>query len=282
MSNFKLQIYRFYNKNKNNIIGKTARFIKYNFIALRKSNYAGTKGDLKYIKPGEGVFMHTKRIAIELSNICNYANIHTKCPLHLAKEPKILPEKIVYHILETCQKYNFQGYLTFDVYNEPTIDPRLMMFVRKAKKMLPKAKIILQTNGFYFTQTLADEFEESGVSLIRVSAYSPKEGERLSKIKLKIPIKVTSIILDDRMQMYSLPEIGSCKPCFAPLNELLITHDGHIALCCLEWKREIIFGDLYKQSLEEILLSEEIQNTYKRLSQGDRYLEICKRCESSR
>ena len=275
-------IYSFYERNRNNLIGKTMRSLKYNLNYFRKRRSLGTKEDLKYIEPGRGPFDKTKRIAIELSNICNYATLHKRCPLNQVKEYKILPEKIVYHVLETGKKYDFRGYIAFDIYNEPGIDPRLMMFIKKTREMLPKAKILLQTNGFYFDQTLAEEFEKNGVDIIRISAYTPEEGERLSKIKLKIPIIVTPIVLDNRLERYSLPEVECNKPCYAPLNELIITYEGRISLCCKEWRRQYTFGDLNKQSLEEVLKSKEIRQVYDRLSKGDRFLDVCRRCTESR
>jgi len=274
-------IYSFYKKNSQNYLGKIMRGVRNSWLPANEK-FRGTKGDLTYIESGRGAFNQTKRVAIELSNICNYAKVHQRCPLSKVKDFKILSEKIVYHVLETCEKYRFRGYLTFDVYNEPGIDPRLMMFIKKARKMLPKAIIVLQTNGFYFNQTLADEYQNNGINLIRVSAYTPEEKERFSKIKLKIPLVITPIVLDDRMGQYEAQETKSSKPCGAPLKEVLITCEGRVSLCCFEWKREHIFGDLDTQSLEEILLSQKIRETYKRLSSGDRFLEICKRCNKSR
>ncbi|MCK5460167.1 SPASM domain-containing protein [Candidatus Parcubacteria bacterium] len=228
------------------------------------------------------IFKYTNRISIELSNLCNYSFLHKKCPLNKIKIPKILSEKIVNHILYTCKKYNFQGAIAFHTYNEPGIDPRLMMFINKTKLILPKSKIILQTNGFYLDQILAKEYEKNGVNIIRISAYSQKEYIRLSKIKLKIPIIVTMQILDDRLNIRSHLEIDNKKPCYAPLNEIIVTNEGKISLCCLDWERKYIFGDLYKQTLKEILQNKKIFEVYKKLSTGNRFLDICKKCDWQR
>jgi len=279
---FRRAISIFYKKNKDNFIGRWARAIRRLANFLMGKGLVGNKNDLRYLEAGKGIFNKTKRIAIELSNRCNYASIHKKCPLSLAGEPKIMPEKIVYHILETCQKYDYNGYIAFDIYNESGIDPRLMMFIKRTKDMLPKVQVVLQSNGYYMTQSLAEEYEKNGVSIIRVSAYTPDEQKRLSNIKLEIPFVVTSIVLDNRMEWYSRSEINSNKPCGAPLKELLITCDGKISLCCFEWKRENTFGDLNSQTLEEVLQGKEIREVYERLSKGDRFFDLCKRCSTSR
>ncbi len=282
MNKYKRFVYNFYKKNTDNFIGKTFRLLRAKLYALRQQNFNGTKDDLRYVESSKGAFDKTKRIAFELSNICNYATIHAKCPLNCAGEKKILSENIVYKVLESLKTNDYRGYIAFDVYNEPCIDPRLMMFIKKTREMLPKAKIAIQSNGFYFDQTLAEELEKNGVGIIRVSSYNPLGFERLSKIKLNIPFKVTPIILDDRMKIYELPENGSTRPCLAPLNEVLVTHDCKLALCCWDWKRQNVFGDLNTQSIEEILLSDEVRDLYNSLSKGERRLDICKRCPHCR
>jgi len=283
MKKIKCLTYNIYKTNKDNFIGQSLRWLRNSLYSLDKSNFEGTKDDLRYIRGGKGPFDKTKRIAFELSNLCNYSDIHAgKCPISEIKGKKILSEEIVYQVLKSCQKYDYRGYIAFDVYNEPLIDPRLMMFIKKTKEMLPKATVVIQSNGFYFDQTLANELEKNGVGLIRVSAYTPEEKERLEQIKLNIPYKVTPIILDGRIEIYAESEKNLNKPCLAPLNEILVTHDAKVLLCCWDWKRQNVFGDLKQQSLEEILLSPKIRETYERLSKGDRFLDICKRCVHSR
>ena len=115
------------------------------------------------------MFEHTSRISIELSNLCNYARIHKKCPLNLVETPVILPAKIVFDVLETLERYNFQGIIAFHTYNEPLIDPRLFQFIEFARKACPHSDIFILTNGYYLTQTLADELVDSGVSKIIIS-----------------------------------------------------------------------------------------------------------------
>ena len=144
---------------------------------------------------GLGPLRHTKIIDLELSNICNYATSHKKCPLHEVHRPTILSEELVFHVLETCKKFEFRGMLRFSIYNEPGIDPRLMMFIREAKRLLPDVSIDLLTNGFYLDEGLANEFAKYGVSFIRISAYSKSEYERFTKFQCRIPIVVTLAIL---------------------------------------------------------------------------------------
>ena len=156
------------------------------------------------------------------------------------------------------------------------------MFIKKTKTMLPNVNIDLLTNGFYLTNTLAKEYEKNGVSIIRVSAYSQAEYNRLSKIELTIPYIVQKIKMDDRLEWYSAPKIKNNKPCYAPLNEINITASGDIILCCLDWQKKYTFGNLYRQSLKNILQDQRVYELYNKLSKGDRFLDLCQRCTWSR
>ncbi len=243
---------------------------------------------LKNKEPNKGIFKNTTRISIELSNLCNYSKVHKKCPLHLHKEPRILPEKIFLQIIKTCKEYDFKGGIAFHCYNEPGIDPRLMMFIKITREALPKATIFIMTNGFYFDENLAEEYQKNGVDMLIISAYSPKEEQRFKDIKLRSKIphfsisKLYQIKLDDRLTIYEREKIDCTKPCHAPLDEVIITNEGKVSLCCLEWKREHCFGNLHKQSMADILNSEKVQRTYKNLLSGKRTLDICKRCNCAR
>lgn len=230
----------------------------------------------------EHIFKYTSRISIELSNLCNYSEIHKKCPLSLANEPIILPARIVFDILNTLKHHDFQGIIAYHTYNEPLIDPRLIKFVEYARDACPKSKIFIGTNGFYLNQTLLDELVDSGVSEIHVSVYFKSEFERLSMLTSNIPLNIEIMHLDDRLLLYKAKENNIKRPCYAPLNEIIVAREGCISLCCLDWKRLYTFGNLEEQTFDEVIRSGELQAVYERLSKGDRFLPICKRCGGSR
>ena len=224
------------------------------------------------------LFKYTNRISIELSNLCNYSMIHKKCPINKIKAPIILPSKIFYSIINTIKKFSFSGKIAFHTYNEPLIDPRLFKFIEDAKKSCPSCKIYICTNGYYLDQIMAEELFSIGANEIHVSAYSDREMERLSKINVDIPFSVERMNLDNRLNFYDGPKKKYSKPCHAPLNEIIVTREGKISLCCLDWKREYIFGDLHYQNLEGILKEGKMHSLYEKLSNGERTLNLCRRC----
>ena len=146
--------------------------------------------------------------------------------------------------------------------------------------------MLVMTNGFNLDQVIYDELSELGITSLIVTAYSDEERERIKKINTsKHPIPYAVVRkgeLDERLSMYDSEPIDSKQPCLAPLNDILIINDGRVCLCCMEWQRRHIFGDLNTQSLEEIINSEKAQSVYNDLSHGNRKLDICRRCVKTR
>lgn len=80
-------------------------------------------------------------------------------------------------------------------------------------------------------------------------------------------------------------EIGPGKPfdCYRAHNNYLhVLWNGDVVLCCMDYHRETVFGNLKKQTIEEVFNSDKYKNIFKQV-QGD--IEspddfICKRCMS--
>jgi len=232
---------------------------------------------------GRGIFRRTKRISLELSNLCNHAEIHHRCPAHFQEEPAILPEAIVDAVLAGCRAYEFQGIISFHLYNEPGIDPRLVLFMRKVKQALPAARLFLLTNGWYLDQTLAREFEAHGLDFLGISAYSEEERARLSRISLGIPVRILLEPHDDRVHWYTgQTASGHSLACYCPLYEICITCRGEVGLCPFDWQRRHVFGNLHKDPLAAVLEQPAVWRLYGELSKGNRELEICRACPTFR
>ena len=225
----------------------------------------------------------TKRVSFELSNICNNALFHRKCPLNNKHDISIMPKEIVVRVLEVLKKYDFSGMISFHNYNEPGIDPRLISFIEMTKKYCPNSKIYFSTNGFYLNQSLLEEYEEAGVDSLHISAYSRDEYDRLCVLKPKgMELKLEVMKFDNRLSYYDGPERKCIAPCYAPLAEVIIDSNADVVLCCWDWKYKYRFGNLKEHGLEEILASKEVLDVYKSLSSGIRRFDICKRCGVSR
>lgn len=74
-------------------------------------------------------------------------------------------------------------------------------------------------------------------------------------------------------------EIKNIKVCPYPFYSVLINPDGEVTVCCADWKRKLIVGDLKKQSLKDIWEGAVLRNFWKDMLKGEkeRY-EMCPKC----
>ncbi len=67
------------------------------------------------------------------------------------------------------------------------------------------------------------------------------------------------------------------------LNGLYVNTDGSISACCNDWKRAVIIGNLYDNTLQEIIDGEEATRLQKMNDDGTLiYRDFCKECEMLR
>ncbi len=230
---------------------------------------------------------HTGRVTFELSNTCNFSHAHTRCPAHEARgAPVFLPERIVYDILDFMAEDGFDGYeVAYHNYSEPTIDPRLMLFLDAAKARMPNIRQYILSNGLTMCQQLYDELVAHGATRIWFTAYDDATRDRLRALKkrsadLHIDRKCK---LDLRMDMYDRKIQDLKLPCHEPLESLLIRATGQVGLCCMDWRNSYPFGNLHDMSLRHVLESGEMHKVWNRLRKGGRsVLPICRRCKSQR
>ncbi|MBF0330271.1 MAG: SPASM domain-containing protein [Nitrospirae bacterium] len=250
-------------------------------IHFSKAHVLDPKNFIDYYKADESInpFETIRSISIELSNDCNYSTWHKKCPAHDVLDKKTLSSDMVHKILDELSIISYTGELMWHLYNEPLMDPRLVTFIKYAKSVCPASVIHLWTNGFYLTQAVADEVVNAGASRITISAYTDAEYERLSKLEIPIIHLIEKVgELDLRKEMYSNEEIKSCVPCITPSRDIVVRFNGDVVICCLDWKNSVVFGNIYNQSLKEILSSTRYKEVSKSLRYGIKDEAICRRC----
>ncbi|WP_027209133.1 radical SAM/SPASM domain-containing protein [Butyrivibrio hungatei] len=232
----------------------------------------------------DDLFHNITEVAIELSNLCNYALIHTKCPASKVKEKVIMSSQLFYKIIDELAESGFQGTIAFHMYNEPTMDPRLFMLIKYVKYKLPTSCPKVYSNGFYLNQTMVDELCEIGVGFLQVTAYGDEEYERLLGLDVNIPYKIIYGALDDRLDGYKSKcnAILEERVCHNFLTQVAIACNGDLAACCLDYKHSYGFGNLSELSLKECLNSKRVKDFQKQLLKGDRNMfAICHNCKWS-
>lgn len=74
-------------------------------------------------------------------------------------------------------------------------------------------------------------------------------------------------------------ELQVVRVCPYPFYSLIINADGEVTVCCADWKRKFVAGDLKTESLRELWNGEHLRTFWKDMLSGqkDRY-EMCRKC----
>jgi radical SAM protein with 4Fe4S-binding SPASM domain len=68
------------------------------------------------------------------------------------------------------------------------------------------------------------------------------------------------------------------KSCRRPFNQLYVHYNGNVVLCCCDWKEEVIFGNLMKDSLAEIFSGPVPAKYRENLARKNRNMKLCEVC----
>lgn len=265
---------------------KSACFMRkatfYNESALRYMSDANTiiELNLRKYRDGGNLYSSVGAIYFELSNICNYADIHKKCPVSREKEKIIMPMKQINEIIDEIALEDYSGEIGFYIYNEPLIDPRLFLIMDIIKKKVPKCRITITTNAFYFNQVILNELFEYGCDRLTVSAYGDKEFDRLLSYEINAPYVVYYSRFDDRLDQYSESATAiKSERCSSFVNFVGISCTGELYLCCMDYERRFKLGNVFERGLKEILSDEKITYYTDNLIDGNRNVcNLCKNC----
>ena len=175
--------------------------------------------------------------------------------------------------------------ICFNIYNEPTNDPRLIYFIQFIKdKLGVNGKTFVISNGYYLNESFIQDLHFLGLDILWVSAYSDADYRYFTGIKVPETLQYyvrPHIPLDDRLDIYDSPLSGCVAPCGAPLGQICVRCNGDVILCCMDWKSTTVFGNLKEKNISDIIKEGKMQGVYDRLIKGDRYLDICSRCSVS-
>ena len=216
-------------------------------------------------------------IAFELSNICPLKDVHLKCPIRfLNTKNKIMPLDTIFSTLEKLKKHEPNPIIFFHVYNEPSIDCRLLYIVHYIRKhMNIDWRISIHTNGYSFDENVLSEFAAEGIDEIVATLRSNEEFIFWTNIKNKIQdnndkigIKLITQFFDLRLKLYGDDNgnydnnIISMKKwkeihgeefyCPFIKDWMGIDPDGNVMLCEYDWKRTKKFGNIITDDVEDI------------------------------
>jgi radical SAM protein with 4Fe4S-binding SPASM domain len=196
---------------------------------------------------------------------------------------------LILKIAKDLKSIDYTGRVSFVGFGEPLLYKSLVAAVKIIADQVACEWIEINTNADFLTRSVATELSLAGCTNITVSMYdsdiSQLLQEQLKDIDLELTFKHCyeekfEVSLINRNDIISQKLIlNKEKECYLPFYKMFIDWNGDVLVCCNDWGRQGVVGNLYNDTIEQVWLSEEMTQYRSFLKNGDRKsLNPCKYC----
>lgn len=130
------------------------------------------------------------RVEVEINTHCNKKEDTGQycpyCPNSVIDplSPQLMDEQLYKKIINDLKEFGFAGRLSFHFYGEPLLHPNIETLINYANKTIPKANLVLYTNGDRLNDSKYHSLIKSGIN--RIVIFNPDK---------EIPVRSKQIIL---------------------------------------------------------------------------------------
>ncbi len=219
-------------------------------------------------------------VEIEVNRHCNRRCEY--CPNSLptaSRAPIFMEPGLFRRIIGMLRDIAFTGRLSFHLFNEPLLRRDLDDLVAWARAALPRAHVVLYTNGDLLSDKRHEQLIQAGIDLFLVTrhdwdAYPDRPFQR---VQMPGDFAVSSrgghvVSVDGPLDI----------ACFGPTEMLIVTHAGDVLLCHEDALRTHVMGNLARQGLADVWRSPAFVKARSRLEAGRRDAgpSICSSCDN--
>jgi hypothetical protein len=194
-------------------------------------------------------------LSFEISDRCNLASAHSRCPCHLglARYSHLDTSHLLDDatIIETARRFyrefGFRGMIAWHYYNEPLLQAeRMFGLIARIRCAVPESRFLLWTNG---TLLPADCSAFAAFAEIHVTDYGGANPPRnLDALRATCPrVIVERGNLDGRLAGLGEPADNPCK---RPYTEFGVDAYGNCHLCCVDWRGLASQGNVLRDGLD--------------------------------
>ncbi|MBD1144432.1 SPASM domain-containing protein [Pelagibacterales bacterium SAG-MED37] len=206
-------------------------------------------------------------------------------------------------IVSQLQDLNYNGIVVYSGFNEPLLNKEIYKNITQTRSYLPGAKIELITNGDVLNEKRLLKLFEAGLSTLLISVYDgPEDMIKFEKMCNNVKLEKDQYVIRKRYlppeenfgitmsnrgglmenAEHSVPSLKKSlnTPCFYPSYTLFIDYNGDVLMCSHDWGKKNILGNLNKEKIMDVWLSNNAMMSRKNLSKGNREFSPCNVCDA--
>ena len=215
---------------------------------------------------------------------------------------KFITKKLHKKICKELSENNYSGIVIYSGFNEPLLNVACYENIARTRKYLRDAKIELITNGDALNENKVIKLFKAGLTTLLISVYDGKEDEDkfykmcenagLAKEQYVIrnrylpPEKDFGITISNRAGLmqnaeHSITALKESlkKPCYYPSYTFFIDYNGDVLMCSHDWGKKNILGNLKKNTILDVWISENAKRSRRNLANANRDFTPCNVCD---
>ena len=274
-------------------MNKIEQIIYYTFSKSREKN------DIAYWKKelDKNNFPIFNQILIETRTDCNRKC--SFCPQSITERNlQVMDEGLFKKIIDELADLDWSGRIALMVTNEPLLDDRLVDFIKYTRRKSGKFYIDVNTNGNLLNVNKLDELFKAGLDSINIDDYRRDRDKYPTKLSKNIQKIEDNFVNNPKVNIFyrhyfeDLSNRGGSMDsgpvdnpqkhtfCSDPFVRMVISPSGDVVLCCMDYFYKEKFGNVNKQSMQEIWNSKRFKDVRTSLVNKDRK-GLCAQCDKN-
>ncbi len=260
------------------------------------------------------------QVEIENHNFCN--RICWFCPnsfIDRRSELRRMNDRVFDKIVGALRDIDYDGHLTWSRYHEALADNSIFDRISVARQALPRAKLVVISNGDYMDRSTLPRLEDVGVDRLILDLYLPdgKEREadamakglrqfrgrtgldlvqesetdfRIKGTRLKATLEIPCFSKNEvstRGGLVQVPKLETYRRrsvCLAPVRHVVIDYNGRGMICCQTRSdatahKNAIIGDMNQPGYGLFELYRDLGAARRALLSGGEKSGVCRSCD---